>query len=121
MINARIQVGNALLSVCENVKMTKPDGDTELPLICYAEMGNTPVNMAYVRLRWRVAVYCNTFEELVELTDKADNIMSEQLGFTRTGKTPDDQARIGTDLYLCRLDYSGLVNTKTLNVIKYST
>lgn len=121
MINARKQIGDELAKVCPNVKMTKPDGDVELPLICYAEMQNTPVNVAYVRLRWRVAVYCSTFAELVDMVNKVDTVMGEKIGFTRTNKTPDDQARIGTDLYLCRLDYSGLVNVRTRGVIKYST
>lgn len=121
MINAREQVGTALETVCSNVKMAKPDGKVELPLVCYAETGNVPVNMAYDRLKWRVAVYCNTLEELVALVENVDSVMSKTLGFTRTGKTPDSDARIGTDLYLCRLDYAGLVNTKTKTVIKYST
>ena len=121
MINARQQIGEALETVCSNVKMAKPDGKIEPPLICYAETGNTPVNMAYVRLKWRIAIYTHTFEELVELTDAVDSIMSDELGFTRTGKTPDSDARLATELYLCRLDYAGLVNTKTLTVIKYST
>lgn len=121
MIDARVQIGDALATVCENVKMSRPDGDVELPLICYAESGNVPYNMAYTRLRWRVAVYAGSFEELVDLVGKVDGVMSGQIGFTRTGKTPDDEARIGTDLYLCRLDYSGLVNNQTLGVIKYST
>lgn len=120
MIDARQQIGTALQAVTPNVKMSRPDGDIELPLICYAETGNIPVNMAYTRLKWRVAVYAGSFTELVELTNAADHIMSDEIGFTRTGKTPDDKARIGTDLYLCRLDYSGLVNNETLGVIKYS-
>ena len=120
MIDAREQICKELSTVCNNVKMSKPDGDVELPLICYAEMGNIPVNMAYVRLKWRVAVYANTFEELVALVSGVDDVMSDRLGFTRTGKTPDEQAHIATDLYLCRLDYSGLVNVQTLGVIKHS-
>lgn len=121
MINARQQVYDALLTVCNNVKMSRPEGEIQLPLIVYAEMANVPVNKAYVRIRWRVAVYCSTFKNLVELVDATDNVMSETLGFTRVNKTPDADARIGTDLYLCRLDYSGIVNIKTLGVIKYST
>lgn len=120
MINAREQVKDALLTVCSNVKMSRPEGDPVLPLIVYAEMENLPVNMAYVRLRWRVAIYCNTFADLVEMTNKVDAVMSETLGYTRVKKTPDDSARVSTDLYLCKLDYSGLVNTRTLTIIKHS-
>lgn len=121
MINAREQVKDALKTVCTNVKMSRPEGDVVLPLIVYAEMQNLPVNMAYVRLGWRVAIYCNTFSELVDLVAQVDDVMSNTLGYTRTGKTPDDQARVGTDLYLCRLDYRGLVDTKINGVIKHST
>lgn len=121
MLDYRDQVAEALETVCDNVRMTKPDGDIELPLICYAQTGNNPVNMLYDRLRWRIAVYCNTFEELVQLTDKVDGIMSGRFGFTRTNRTGDDSARIGTDLYLFRIDYSGIVNRETGGVIRYST
>lgn len=119
MINAREQIKDLLLTVCDNVKMSRPEGDVELPLICYAETVNTPVNIAYDRLGWRVAIYAGTFDELVTLTAQADDVM-QSIGFTRTGKTGDDSARIGTDLYLCRLDYRAIVNTKTKTVIKGS-
>ena len=121
MINARQQVKTALLTVCNNVKMSRPAGDIDLPLIVYAQVGNTPISMAYVRLKWRISVYCSNFSDLVDLCDDVDEVMSGQLGFTRTGKTGDDVARVETDLYTCRLDYAGLVNTQTLGVIKYST
>lgn len=120
MINAREQICTALEAVCNNVKMSKPEGTVELPLICYAEVNNTPVNMICVRLGWRVAVYARTFEELVSLTNQVDAVMTG-LGYTRTSKTPDTQALVDTDLYLCRLNYSGLVNTVIKNVIPYST
>ena len=120
MINARQQVKNALLTVCDNVKMSRPAGDIDLPLIVYAQTGNTPINMLYDRLKWRVSVYCRNFSDLVDLCDDVDNIMTG-LGFTRVGKTGDDTARVETDLYMCKLDYAGLVNKQTLGVIKYST
>lgn len=120
MINARRQVADALLTVCENVKMSRPEGDVELPLICYAETYNNPINIAYDRIKWRVAVYAGTFAELVRLTAAADNVMSEVLGWTRTGKSSDESSRIGTDLYLCKLDYSGIVKKDTLTIIRGS-
>lgn len=121
MINAREQVKDALKTVCNNVKMSRPEGEVNLPLVVYAEMSNVPVNKAYTRLKWRVAIYCNTFSELVDLVERVDNVMSSTLGYTRTSKTSDDEARVGTDLYLCRLDYAGLVDTKINGIIKYST
>lgn len=121
MIDAREQVGNLLSTVCSNVKVTKPDGDVELPLVCYAQTMNERVNVAYDRIRWRVAVYASTFEELVSLTDQVDDVMGETLGFTRVSRSSDENAHIGTDLYLCRLDYSGVVQRSTGYVIKFST
>lgn len=121
MVDARKQVKNALLTVCDNVKMSRPAGDPQLPLVVYAQVGNTPINSLYVRLKWRISVYCSTLSELVKLCDEVDNVMSEQLGFTLTGKTGDDTARVETDLYMCKLNYAGLVNKQTLGVIKYST
>lgn len=121
MINARQQVKDALLTICENVKMSRPAGDPDLPLIVYAQVGNTPINMAYVRLKWRINVYCRTRSELIDLCDEVDNVMSGQLGFTRVSNSGDDVARVGTDLYTERIDYAGLVNKQTLSVIKYST
>lgn len=106
MVDLRQKVGYGLMTVCDNVKMSKPDGDVTLPLICYAETGNTSINIAYDQLKYRVAVYANTFEELVELVDAVDDLMYDTFGFSRTGKTSDGDARIGTDLYLCRLDYT---------------
>ena len=45
MTDIREQVKNALMTVTKNVKMSKPSGDVELPLICYAETSNVSVNI----------------------------------------------------------------------------
>ena len=119
MIDAREQVKELLLTVCDNVKMAKPDGDVELPLICYTERSNLPVNIAYDRIQWRVAVYANTFEEVINLVNAVEEKMTG-LGFTRTAVTPDDESHIGTDLYLKRIDYSALINKEHNTVVKGS-
>lgn len=121
MVNMREIIADGLLKICDNVKMSKPDGDIELPLICYAEMSNTNISIDADRLRYRVAIYTGTFDELVDLTEKVDQFMHTELGFTRTGRTSDGEARIGTDLYLCRIDYSVLVNTILNYVVHNST
>lgn len=110
MTDMREQIKNALLTVTNNVKMSKPSGDIELPLICYAEMSNVSVNIAHDRVRYRVAIYANSFEELVAIVSKVDAIMCRALGFQRTGKSSDDESKVGTDLYLCRLDYTATIN-----------
>lgn len=119
MIDAREQIKDLLLTVCSNVKMSKPDGDVELPLICYAETSNLPVNVAYDRISWRIAVYANTFEGIVDLISGVEDAMTG-LGFSRTSITPDDESHIGTDLYLKKIDYSALVNKEYGTVVQGS-
>lgn len=119
MIDAREQIATELQTVCSNVKMTKPDGVVRLPLICYALMNDDHLNIAYDRLRWRVAVYAETFVELIELVEQVNEKM-EALGYTRTYMTPDDDSRLDTTLYLKRLDYQALVNKEYFTVVKGS-
>ena len=110
MIDVRELVTNALTSIIPNVKMAKPSGDVELPLICYSETSNVYVNIASDRLKYRVAIYAGTFEELAELFERVDDVMSKKLGMQRTATTPDGDANIGTDMYLKRIDYTCTVN-----------
>lgn len=116
MIDARKQVGDALSAVCR-VTMDRPEGRVSLPLIVYGEAGNAPVNLAYDRIRWRVTVYAASMTELIALTAAADAVMSSDLGYTRTSKTPDADSRISQALYSCRMDYVGVVNTRTHTII----
>lgn len=110
MIDVREIVTKALTSIITNVKMAKPSGDVDLPLICYSETSNVAINIAADRLKYRVAIYASTFEELSELFDKVDDVMSHNLGMQRTATTPDGDANIGTDMYLKRIDYTCTVN-----------
>lgn len=118
---ARTQVANRLLTVCSNVKMTRPEGDTVLPLICYGLTSALPVNMAYTRMRWRIACYASTMQGLLTMVEDVIGIMSGELGFTLTSETPDEDTRSGTDFYMKRLDFSGIVQNDTGGVIKWST
>ena len=120
MIDAREQVKELLLTICDNVKMTKPSGDVRFPLICYAETGNAHINIAYDRLKYSVAVYAGTFEELISLTDAVNTAMVN-FGFTRTNVSPDTEARKGTDFYLKRIDYSCMINKERNTIIKQTT
>lgn len=119
MIDAREQMANELETVCPNVKMTKPDGIVELPLVCYSLTSDDHVNIAYDRLKWRVAVYHEDFERLIQLVAEVDAKMSE-LGYTRVKETPDSDARVDVGLYLKRLDYQALVNKEYFTVVKGS-
>ncbi len=120
MIDARRQIRNALLTICTNVLSTKPEEDEEFPLICYSCVENIDINMAVTRLKWRVAVYCNTLDSLIELENEVNRIMSDNLGYTRVYSTPDDQKKVYDGFYLSRMDYSGQVDKTKMAVIKYS-
>lgn len=118
MTNIRELVANGLLTITDNVKMTKPAGDIILPLICYSETSNITINIASDRIKYRVAVYASTFEELLTLTDDVDALMSDVIGMTRTAITPDADAKIGTDLFLKRIDYAVTINTAENYIIR---
>lgn len=120
MIDAREQLRAELLAICPNVKLSKPEGDVSLPLIVYTETLNVPAPIGIIpadKLGFRVTVYHSTFKQLVELTNAADELISK-LGYTRTGKSGDDKAFIGTDLYGCSLDYIARVDTRYNAIIK---
>lgn len=106
IVDLHKRIGDALAAVCPNVKMGKPEGDLELPQICYAELENTVVNEAQDHQRYGVAVYAGTYQELADIIANVDYVMVDILGTSRTGKTSDNDANAGTDLYFCRLDYS---------------
>lgn len=118
---ARTQVANRLLTVCNNVKMTRPEGNAVLPLICYGLTSSLPLNVAYTRMKWRIACYASTMQELLTMVNGVIGIMSDELGFTLTSETPDDETRKGTDFYMKRLDFSATVSNENGGVIKWST
>ena len=120
MINARKQIANLLLTVCDNVTLSAPDDEAVFPLICYSQTSCLPVNIAYDRLRWRVACYANTMNEVLTMEQGVIDVMSS-LGFTLMAETSDENAHKGTDFYLKRLDFAGLVNKKTLGVLRGTT
>lgn len=110
MIDLRELVSKALLSIIPNVKMTKPSGDVELPLICYSETSNVSVNIASDTVKYRVAIYANTFEEMADIAQAVDSVMSGNIGMQRSASTSDGEANIGTDMYLKRIDYTCTIN-----------
>lgn len=110
MTDLRTLVAGGLLSIIDNVKMSRPAGDVSLPLICYAETSNTSVNIAMDRVRYRVAVYASTFDELVTLVNQVDEVMAHHLGFQRVATNSDAEAMVATDLYLKRIDYQCSIN-----------
>ena len=110
MTTIRSDVLHNLKTITDNVKMSRPAGRPVLPLITYEERSNTDVNIAYSRHRYRITAYASNFEELSTLCDKIDNVIGHALGMERVSKSADGDARIATDMYMCKLEYTCLVN-----------
>ena len=113
MIDCRQQIAQELETVCDNVMMSTPDRKMEsedFPFICFSLQGEDVINFATHRLRWRIAVYAQSLTDLLDMVADVDSVMHDTLGYTCTAQTPDGEARVGTDLYLKRLDYSARVD-----------
>lgn len=110
MVDIRQKVANNLLTITDNVKLTRPAGRPSLPMIIYGERSNVSVNLAYSRHRFRITAYAATFEELVDLVNEIEDRIGHHLGLARVAKSSDEEARISNDMYMCRLEYTCLVN-----------
>lgn len=113
MVDCRVQI-KELLEQIVPVKMTRPDGDVELPLITYAEITNTTVEKWHDMMDYQVDVYAHTFREVMQIIKQVDEAMAT-LRATRTYVTPDTQARQDTYLYHKALNYRLHVNTYEMN------
>ena len=116
MVNARIQIKEALETICERVNLVFPEKNAVLPLIVYAEITNTTVGMWEESVEYQIDVYASSFAELVDLAENVDVAMTE-LGFERTYVTPDTDARIETNLYKKALNYHAYVDTYHNNIV----
>ena len=116
MTNAREYVKHGLDAICDNVKACFPSGNILLPLITYAEVGNTQSAKWKDVIEYQVDVYAGHFEDVLDLTDKACDAMSE-LGFTRTYVSPDTTCRVDTGLYHKVLSFQATINTNEMNII----
>lgn len=115
MLDVRPWIYEQLQTVNPNVKMGNPEGDVELPLVCYEEESELPEgHKGYVLLTYNISVYAGSFSALISLVNDVDNLMSGTLGFERIGITSDSDARQDTDLYYKAMIYRALVNTQTL-------
>lgn len=117
MVNARDQIYDALLTVCENVSVIYPEGEVTLPLIVYGEITNTDTSKWLATIEYQVDVYSADFEELIDLADAADAVMRE-IGFTRDYASSDADARVKTDLYKKALSYHANVDLYHHNILK---
>lgn len=110
MTTIRSDVLHNLKTITDNVKMSRPAGRPVLPLITYEERSNVSVNIAYSRHRYRITAYASNFEELSTLCNNIDNVIGHALGMERVSKSADGDARIATDMYMCKMEYTCLVN-----------
>lgn len=115
MINPRKQISDALLTIIDNVKMTRPEGDVVFPLITYGEVTNVSVNKREDRIEYQIDGYTNTFEECLALSQQIDEVMTS-LGWHRTYITPDPQTRRGKDFYQKSMNYVARVDTLFKNI-----
>ena len=116
MIDCRRQIADALLTVCDNVKGSRPEGRVVLPLITYAEVTNVNTSRYEDRIEYQVDVYTNNFEQLIQ-TVKSVSETLEGMGWHRTYVTPDSQARVETGLYKKSLNFTARVDTRINNIL----
>lgn len=115
MLDTRPWIYEQLQTVNQNVKMGNPEGDVELPIICYEEVSELPEgHKGYVLLTYNISVYTDSFSSLISMVKDVDDLMTKTLGFERIGISSDSDARQGTDLYCKVILYRALVNTQTL-------
>lgn len=116
MINCRGQIYEALKEITENVKLTRPEGDSTFPLITYSEVTNVSINARTDRIEYQIDAYSNTFGECLALSQDIDDTMTG-MGWHRTYVTPDEQTRRGKDLYKKTMSYAARVDTLWHNII----
>jgi hypothetical protein len=115
MLDTRPWIYEQLQTVNPNVKMGNPEGDVDLPIICYEEVSEMPEgHKGYVLLTYNISVYTGSFSSLISMVNSVDDLMAGTLGFERIGITSDSDARQDTDLYYKAMIYRALVNTQTL-------
>ena len=112
MVNNRIQIAEALETITENVKMTRPEGDVSFPLITYAEITNVNVGIRQDRIEYQIDGHTNTLPELLVLMAQIDEVMTD-MGWHRTYITPDTQARQSKDFYRKSANYTARIDTLT--------
>jgi hypothetical protein len=115
MLDTRPWIYEQLQTVNPNVKMGNPEGDVDLPIICYEEVSEMPEgHKGYVLLTYNISVYTGSFSSLISMVNSVDDLMAGTLGFERIGITSDSDARQDTDRYYKAMIYRALVNTQTL-------
>lgn len=116
MISCRTQIKDALLTICDNVKMERPEGKLTLPLLTYAEITNAMIDKRQARIDFQVDIYESTFAGLIQMTRAVDDVMTG-LGWFRTYVTPDANARVGAGLYHKATNYTARIDTLRLDII----
>jgi len=116
MISNRVQIKEALETVCPNVKTERPEGVLNLPLITYGEITNVHVSRYEDRIEYQIDAYASSFVDIIQMTQAIDDVMTN-MGWQRTYVTPDGRARVGTGLYQKSLSYVGRVDIRINDII----
>ena len=110
MINNRVQIAEALKTITDNVRLTRPEGEVTFPLITYAEITNVKISKIEERIEYQVDGHASTFEEIIILMKQIDEVMTN-MGWRRTYITPDTQTRQGKDFYKKSANYLARIDT----------
>lgn len=116
MISNRVQILDALSTVCENIKMERPEGALTLPLITYGEVTNVRFSKYIDRIEYQIDAYSDTFLGVVQLTREIDEVM-KNMGWERTYVTPDGRARVGNGLYQKAMSYVAKVDIRYNDIL----
>lgn len=116
MISNRVQIKDALLTICNNVKTERPEGELTLPLITYGEVTNVHVGQYEDRIEYQIDAHASSFPEIIQLTQQIDSVMAD-MGWTRTYVTPDSNARVGVGLYHKSMSYVARIDVRYNDII----
>ena len=116
IISNRVQIKEALLTICDNVKMEYPEGQLNLPLVTYAEITNAMVSKREARMDYQIDAYTGSFEDMINLIKDIDNVMTG-MGWSRNYVTPDSSARAGAGLYHKAINYTARIDTLRKDII----
>ena len=116
MISNRVQILNALLTVCQNVKTERPEGILTLPLITYGEVTNVKFSKYIDRIEYQIDAYADSFPGVIQLTRGIDEVMTA-MGWDRTYVTPDSRARVGNGLYQKATNYVAKVDVRYNDIL----
>lgn len=115
MLDMRVQIKGSLEHICDNVKMSFPEGKPEFPLVTYGEVTNLPVEKWHDRVEFQIDCFSFSFESCIDLAMSICDMMQD-IGFTRTYITPDSKTKEEEGVYHKSMNFVAHVNTIERNI-----